>query len=120
MDIHRKFSFEAAHMIPALQPGHPCGRLHGHTYYVEIWLRAELPDGKPWFFDWGDLDLAIELILKDVDHRYLNEVPGLEVPSCENLAKYIWDVLEGSCRVPHLYKIKIEEGARSGLEYYGD
>lgn len=119
MDIYREFTFEAAHMIPQLPEWHCCGRLHGHTYRVDIWLRGEIPAGRPWFKDWGEIDEPIAKILELVDHRYLNEVGGLEVPSCENLAVWMWKALVAFGGGGHLHKIKIYEGAKSGLEYYG-
>lgn len=118
MDIFREFTFEAAHQIPKLPEWHKCGRLHGHSYKVEVWLRAPVPSGRPWFYDWGELVPVFEEIMERLDHRFLNEIPGLEVPSCENLAVYIWGMLRFA-RVPHLYKLKIYEGFGPGLEYFG-
>lgn len=118
MDIFRNFTMEVAHAIPGLCPEHPCGRMHGHTYQIEIWLRGDIPPGQPWFYDWGDLDEPIARIVGMVDHRALNDVPGMGVPSCENLAVFIWRALV-AFGVQHLFKIRINEGARSGLEYYG-
>lgn len=119
MDIYREFTFEAAHQIPQLPEWHACGRMHGHTYRVEVWLRAAMPEGKPWFFDWNALDDPIAKILGLVDHRLLNDVAGLSIPSCENVAIWMWKALVAFGAGQHLYKIKIYEGMRSGLEYYG-
>lgn len=89
--IGKTYSFEAAHRLPLVPEHHKCHRLHGHNYRVEIEIRGEIAkkDGFCANVDFFDLDDAMAGILAQVDHRYLNEVPGLENPTAEHIAAWI-------------------------------
>lgn len=88
-EITKEFDFDAAHRLPNVPKDHKCGRLHGHTYRVVLGLEGELVPEMGWFIDYADIAKAWEPIHKALDHRYLNEVPGLEVPTTEVLAAWV-------------------------------
>ena len=89
MTITRSFQFEAAHRLPNVPPEHKCARLHGHSFRVQITVAGTLDDKLGWLVDFADLARAWEPLHAALDHRYLNEVPGLENPTSELLAMWI-------------------------------
>ncbi|MFD1547353.1 6-carboxytetrahydropterin synthase QueD [Nonomuraea guangzhouensis] len=117
MEIFREFTFEAAHRLPNVPPGHKCARLHGHSYRIEVHVRGEVDPGTGWLMDFAEIKAAFKPILDQLDHYYLNEVPGLENPTSEVLAKWIWDRLIVS--LP-LSAILVRETCTSGCVYRGE
>jgi len=114
--IHREFTFEAAHRLPRVPEKHKCARLHGHSFRVEVHVRGEVgPDG--WVRDFADLKAAFEPLHAQLDHRYLNEVPGLENPTSELLARWIWERLRPA--LPDLARVVVRETCTSGCAYEG-
>lgn len=93
MRISKEFTFEAAHRLPNVAPGHKCGRLHGHSFRVEIHVEGPLGPTSGWVIDFGDIKAAFKPLLDRLDHYYLNEIEGLENPTSEILAVWIWDRL---------------------------
>jgi 6-pyruvoyltetrahydropterin/6-carboxytetrahydropterin synthase len=118
MEIFREFTFEAAHLLPNVEPGHKCGRLHGHSYRVEIHVVGELDPTLGWVVDFAELVEAFAPLHDQLDHRYLNEVDGLENPTSEVLARWIWQRLEA--RLPGLDAVIIRETCTSGCAYRGE
>jgi 6-pyruvoyltetrahydropterin/6-carboxytetrahydropterin synthase len=116
MEIFREFTFEAAHRLPRVPEGHKCARLHGHSYRVEIRVEGPVSEGAGWVMDFGDIKTAWAPLADQLDHRYLNEVDGLENPTSENLAAWIWDRLHGS--LP-LSCVTVRETCTSGCTYRG-
>ncbi|NGY60381.1 6-carboxytetrahydropterin synthase QueD [Lentzea sp. NEAU-D13] len=117
MEIFREFTFEAAHRLPNVPEGHKCARLHGHSYRVEVHVSGDVDTRAGWVMDFGDLKKAFVPIDAELDHHYLNDVPGLENPTSENLARWIWDRLIDE--LP-LSKIVVRETCTSGCVYRGD
>ncbi|MGW4126973.1 6-carboxytetrahydropterin synthase QueD [Amycolatopsis japonica] len=117
MEIFREFNFEAAHRLPHVPEGHKCARLHGHSYRVEVHVQGEVGSVTGWVMDFGDLRAAFKPLHEQLDHRYLNEVPGLENPTSEVLAKWIWDRLAG--QLP-LSVVQVRETCTSGCIYRGE
>lgn len=117
MEIFREFTFEAAHRLPNVPEGHKCARLHGHSYRVEVHVSGDVDTRTGWVMDFGDLKKAFVPIDAELDHHYLNDVPGLENPTSENLARWIWDRLIDE--LP-LSKIVVRETCTSGCVYRGD
>ncbi|MEG3632163.1 6-carboxytetrahydropterin synthase QueD [Micromonospora palythoicola] len=117
MEIFREFTFEAAHRLPHVPDGHKCARLHGHSYRVELHVRGEVGASSGWVMDFGDIKAAFRPILEQLDHYYLNEVPGLENPTSEVLAQWIWARLVD--QLP-LSAIVVRETCTSGAVYRGD
>ncbi|HTH97233.1 MAG TPA: 6-carboxytetrahydropterin synthase QueD [Stellaceae bacterium] len=105
VEITREFGFEAAHCLPDLPQGHPYTRLHGHSFRVEVTL-AGTPDPRMgWILDFAELDRLIEALRERLDHRTLNEVAGLEQPTLENIANWIFDRIEA--QIPGLDRVTV-------------
>ncbi|MBQ1066956.1 MULTISPECIES: 6-carboxytetrahydropterin synthase QueD [Micromonospora] len=117
MEIFREFTFEAAHRLPRVPEGHKCARLHGHSYRVEVHVRGEVGASTGWVMDFGDIKAAFRPLLDQLDHYYLNEVPGLDNPTSEVLAQWIWARLVD--QLP-LSAIMVRETCTSGAVYRGD
>jgi 6-pyruvoyltetrahydropterin/6-carboxytetrahydropterin synthase len=117
VEIYKDITFEAAHLLPNLPEDHKCRRLHGHSYIVRIFLDGPVDEETGWVVDFADIREAFQPIRDQLDHYYLNEVPGLENPTSENLARWIWDRLYR--RLPRLTKIQIMETCTSGCIYRG-
>ena len=92
-EISKEFTFEAAHRLPNVPEGHKCARVHGHSYRVQITLRGPVDSRLGWIVDFGDLSAAWQPIHAQLDHRLLNEVPGLENPTSELLAAWLFERL---------------------------
>ena len=115
--IFKEFTFEAAHRLPFVPEGHKCARLHGHSYNVEIHVSGEVDPTTGWIMDFGDIKAAFKPVHAQLDHYYLNELDGLENPTSENLARWIWERLEG--RLSGLSQIVVRETCTSGCVYVG-
>jgi 6-pyruvoyltetrahydropterin/6-carboxytetrahydropterin synthase len=96
--IGRTYRFESAHHLPHLPDGHKCKNLHGHNYRVEI-VKQGTPDARGFVQDFADLDAEIAPLIKTVDHRLLNDVPGLENPTAEVIAAWFFNRIAGCERV---------------------
>jgi 6-pyruvoyltetrahydropterin/6-carboxytetrahydropterin synthase len=118
MEIFKVFHIEAAHRLPNLPASHKCSRLHGHSFRVEIHISGEPGDQSGWVMDFADLKTAFAPVFDALDHRYLNEVSGLENPTSEMLARWIWQRLQPA--LPTLCKILIAETCTSGCIYRGE
>jgi 6-pyruvoyltetrahydropterin/6-carboxytetrahydropterin synthase len=116
-EIFREFTFEAAHRLPNVAEDHKCGRLHGHSYRVQIHVAGPVGNETAWVQDFGDLKAAFKPLEENLDHHYLNEVPGLENPTSEVLAKWIWDNLVD--HLPMLSAVTVMETCTSGCVYRG-
>ncbi len=118
MRIYRDFHFEAAHYLPSAPPGHPNARVHGHSFRARIIVEGE-PDpetGIVMHFD--DLTSAIAATQDALDHRMLNDVEGLELPTLERIAMWIWERLDNT--VPGLTQIEIHrDSCHEGCIYSG-
>ena len=88
--IGRTYRFESAHHLPHLPDGHKCKNLHGHNYRVEI-VRQGVPDARGFVQDFAEVDAEIAPLIKMVDHRLLNDVPGLENPTAEVIAAWFFE-----------------------------
>lgn len=113
-----EFRFEAAHRLPKVPPGHKCQRLHGHSFKVELSIEGPVNPDTGWFIDFGDLFDAWKPLHDKLDHNYLNEVEGLENPTSEVLAKWIWDHLKPS--MPYLRRVTLFETCDARCEYEGN
>ena len=90
LEIWKEFTFEAAHRLPRVPAGHKCSRLHGHSYRVEVRVRGAADPELGWVVDFAELKRAWAPLDEVLDHHYLNDVPGLENPTSEVLARWIW------------------------------
>jgi 6-pyruvoyltetrahydropterin/6-carboxytetrahydropterin synthase len=117
MEIFREFTFEAAHRLPNLPVDHKCSRLHGHSFRVTVHVEGPLLAHEGWVMDFADLKRAFQPIYDRLDHHYLNDIDGLENPTSEVLAQWIWDQL--SPTLPGLTQIMVRETCTSGCVYRG-
>ncbi|HLT63097.1 MAG TPA: 6-carboxytetrahydropterin synthase QueD [Pseudohongiella sp.] len=117
MEIFKEFSFEAAHRLPNVPEGHKCARLHGHSFQVRLVVSGPVGKDTGWVMDFGDIKKAFKPVWEQLDHHYLNEIAGLENPTSENIAAWIWEKLKPA--LPELARIEIRETCTSGCIYSG-
>jgi 6-pyruvoyltetrahydropterin/6-carboxytetrahydropterin synthase len=117
MEIYKDFTFEAAHRLPNVPEGHKCARLHGHSFMVRIVVAGEIGKESGWVMDFSDIKAAFKPIEDQLDHYYLNDIEGLENPTSEVLAQWIWARLK--VVLPLLNRIEIKETCTSGCIYVG-
>ena len=117
MQLFRIFQIEAAHRLPNVPEDHKCARLHGHSFRIEVHLSGEVDPASGWIMDFAELKAAFRPVHEQLDHNYLNEIPGLENPTSENLAKWIWDRLAPD--LPLLSRIVVQETCHCGCSYEG-
>ena len=118
MEIFKEFTIEAAHWLPNVPAGHKCGRMHGHSFRIAVHLSGTVDPESGWVLDFGDIKSVFQPIEDRIDHRCLNEVEGLENPTSENLARWIWTRLRPA--LPLLSMIVVRETCTSGCVYRGD
>lgn len=118
MDIYKEFTFEAAHHLPNVPDGHKCKRLHGHSFRVEVHVAGPLHPELGWVMDFADLKAAVKPVIARLDHYYLNDIPGLENPTSEVVARWLWQQLKPV--LPELSQIVVKETCTSGCVYRGD
>jgi 6-pyruvoyltetrahydropterin/6-carboxytetrahydropterin synthase len=116
-EIWRTFTFDAAHYLPKVPSGHKCAGMHGHTYTVEIRLRDVVDPVTGWVCDFGDIKDAFRPLELQLDHKVLNDVPGLGNPTSELLTQWLWERLEGV--LPGLNSVSVSETPTSGAVYRG-
>ena len=118
MEIFKKFTIEAAHRLPNLPEQHKCRRLHGHSFGIEIHVAGPLTAKEGWIMDFADLTRAFQPLYDQLDHHYLNDIPGLENPTSEILAHWIWTRLKPA--LPLLSKVVVRETCTAGCIYTGE
>lgn len=118
MELRKTFQFEAAHRLPLLPKSHKCNRLHGHSFRVEIVVVGELDPRLGWVTDYADISKVFKPIWEKLDHFYLNEVPGLENPTSENIAIWIWQKLKP--KLPLLTEVVVAETCTAHCTYRGE
>ncbi|MEN9461444.1 MAG: 6-carboxytetrahydropterin synthase QueD [Pseudomonadota bacterium] len=117
MEIYKQFGIEAAHRLPNVPEGHKCANLHGHSFQVILYAAGAVDEHTGWVMDFADIKAAFQPLYAQLDHHYLNDIPGLENPTSENLARWIWTHLKPS--LPSLSKIVVQETCTSGCVYTG-
>lgn len=117
MEILKQFTVEAAHRLPNVPAGHKCAHLHGHSFGVEIRVRGNVGAETGWVLDFAEIKSAFQPLYDTLDHHYLNEIEGLENPTSENLAIWIWSRLATS--LPSLSAVIVKETCTSGCIYRG-
>lgn len=118
MEIYKEFGFESAHRLPGVPAGHKCARLHGHSFRASVHVEGPVGEDTGWVCDYADIKAACEPIRKELDHRLLNEIDGLENPTSEVLARWIFGRLRDS--LPGLSMVEVRENCTSGCRYRGD
>lgn len=118
MIIEKEFTFDSAHFLPFVPLTHKCKRLHGHTYHLTVTLKGNVDDELGWVADFGDLKAAVAPLVEELDHRLLNSIQGLENPTAEVIAAYIFKRLKKD--LPLLYSVKVKETPSSSAICYGE
>ena len=118
VELTNEFGFESAHHLPQTPEGHKCRRMHGHSFRVEVRVGGEVDAKAGWLMDYGVIKAAVEPLREALDHRVLNDIAGLENPTSENLAKWLWDRLKG--KLPGLACVTVRETCTSRCEYRGE
>lgn len=118
MRIYKEFQIEAAHLLPNLPDDHKCRRLHGHSFRISVHVEEKLDIKLGWVMDYADISRIFQPVFDKLDHRYLNEIEGLENPTSENLARWVWQELKPE--LPSLVAVHVNETCTSGCIYEGE
>jgi 6-pyruvoyltetrahydropterin/6-carboxytetrahydropterin synthase len=117
ISVFKEFTFEAAHRLPNVAPDHKCARLHGHSFRVTVHVEGEAGPESGWVIDFADIERAFAPLHQQLDHHYLNEVAGLDNPTSERVAVWIWERLAPA--LTGLSKVVVRETCTAGAEYSG-
>lgn len=117
MELRKTFQFEAAHLLPLLPKSHKCRRLHGHSFKVDIVVAGECDPKLGWLMDYAEITRAFKPVWKKLDHHYLNEIQGLENPTSECVAVWIWKRLKR--KLPLLTEVVVAETCNAQCVYRG-
>ena len=115
--IGRTYRFESAHHLPLVPEGHKCKNMHGHTYRLRVLLEGDPDPQFGWVMDFAELKAIMQPVLDKIDHKLMNELPGLENPTCEHIAIWLWNQLKPS--LPKLTRIELHETPTTGAIYEG-
>jgi 6-pyruvoyltetrahydropterin/6-carboxytetrahydropterin synthase len=118
VEIFKTFTVEAAHHLPNVPENHKCRRLHGHSFRIDIRVAGPVQEPSGWIMDFADITRAFQPIYDQLDHHYLNEIDGLENPTSEHLARWIWQRLKVA--LPLLSEVSVRETCTAGCVYRGD
>lgn len=118
VELEKDFTLECAHRLPRVPVGHKCARLHGHSFRVTVRVAGEVDERVGWLVDYAELSRAFAPLHEELDHRCLNDVPGLENPTSEALARWIFDRLRPA--LPPLDAVVVAETCTSRCTYRGE
>ncbi|HUO43329.1 MAG TPA: 6-carboxytetrahydropterin synthase [Burkholderiales bacterium] len=117
-EIYQEFGFEAAHHFPNMPPGHKYHGVHGHSFRVRVTIAGEPRQPYDFVADLGELERSCLALREQLDHKYLNEIPSLQQPSLENIARWVWNALAPS--FPGLAKVTVSrDSCGHGCIYSG-
>ena len=117
MIIFKQFTFDSAHSLPNVPEGHKCKGVHGHTYHLKLFVEGELQKDLEWVMDFTDIKDAVQPIIKQIDHKFMNDLPGLENPTCENIARWLWNKIKPN--LAQMTRIELNETPSTGVIYEG-
>ncbi len=117
MILYKHFTFDSAHFLPNLPNGHSCKELHGHTYHLTVFVEGDVLKEEGWVLDFKDFKKVIGPVINSIDHKLLNNIDGLQNPTSELLAIWIWDKIKP--QLPQLKRIELKETPSSGVIYEG-
>ncbi|MDW9709530.1 6-carboxytetrahydropterin synthase QueD [Sinorhizobium meliloti] len=118
MKITQAFTFEAAHRLPNVPSTHKCHRMHGHSYRVELQLKGSVDPKTGFVIDFFDVEKVFGPVLESLDHHTLNDIDGLENPTAENIAVWIWQKVKPLRH--ELHSVKVFETPSCWAEYEGE
>ncbi|MDZ7676783.1 MAG: 6-carboxytetrahydropterin synthase QueD [Acidimicrobiales bacterium] len=117
MELAKEFGFESAHSLPNVPEGHKCARVHGHSFRVVIHVEGPVGEESGWVMDFADLEEAVQPTVDALDHRHLNDIAGLENPTSEHIATWIWRrIVDG---LPGLSAVEVRETCTNACIYRG-
>ncbi|HWA80209.1 MAG TPA: 6-carboxytetrahydropterin synthase QueD [Acetobacteraceae bacterium] len=117
MKLYHSFTFEAAHRLPKTPPTHRCHRMHGHSYRVVLGLEGRVDPESGFVADFFEIEENFSPLLAELDHHCLNEIEGLENPTAENIAVWIWQRAKPA--LPQLTVVTVYETPDCWAEYDG-
>lgn len=117
MEIYKIFNFEAAHSLPNVPDGHQCKGVHGHSYEAKLIIEGPIDPQMGWIVDFADIKKIVKPIIDRLDHCFINDIQGLENPTCENIARWIWNQVKPELQ--ELSRIELKETPTSGVIYSG-
>lgn len=115
--IFLEYSIDCAHFLPNVPVGHKCGKMHGHRYDIRVEIAGKPGSETGWIMDYADVKAAYDPVVMELDHQCLNEIPGLENPTCENIAMYLVGAQGRLLRVDggaRLESVEVRETGRAG------
>lgn len=119
VELTRDYGFEAAHRLPMVPPGHPCHRMHGHSFRIAVTVTGDVDERMGWLVDFDEITKVVEpVIQRELDHRTLNDVSGLENATSEMLAMWLWKRLRPA--LPYLSAITVHETCTARCTYRGE
>ena len=118
MEIFKEFTFEAAHRLPNVPPQHKCARLHGHSFLAALHVRGMVDEHSGWIIDFSEIKEAFQPLYDRLDHNFLNDIEGLENPTSENIARWIWTRVKP--QLPGLTQVLVKETCTAGCVYRGE
>jgi 6-pyruvoyltetrahydropterin/6-carboxytetrahydropterin synthase len=113
----KTFSFEAAHFLPTFPEGHKCRRLHGHSFRFDVVVQGPLDPARGYLIDYGEIKQHVDPIVRRLDHYCLNEIEGLNNPTSEMIAVWLWRQIKPV--LPILDEIIVYETCTSACHYRG-
>ncbi len=116
-ELIKTFRFDAAHALPNVPADHKCRRVHGHSYRIDVHVTGPVDPEAGWVMDFGDIKLAAEPLLDELDHHMLSDIPGLENSTSEQIARFFWERLRPV--LPLLSAITVWESESSRCVYRG-
>ena len=117
LTLAKTFHFEAAHWLPTFPEGHKCRRLHGHSFRFDVNVTGDVDPAKGYLIDYGDIKRIVGPIVTQLDHYLLNEIPGLDNPTSEMIAVWLFDRIRPE--LPLLSSITVYETCTSRCDYAG-
>ena len=118
VELIREYRFEAAHRLPHVPMGHKCQRLHGHSFKFEVTVKGPVDPRTGWLVDFSEIDDLVQPLVARLDHYYLNEIEGLENPTSEMLARWLFDRVKPT--LPQLSAVMVHETCDARCVYRGE
>ena len=118
MEIYKEFSFDSAHFLPNVPDGHKCKNMHGHTYRLRVVIEGKPDPVLGWLMDFKELKDIVSVVIDQMDHKLINDIPGLENPTAENMTLWIWQQIRPL--LPRLSRIELYETPTTGVIYRGE
>jgi len=116
--LAKTFVLQCAHSLPKVPEDHKCHRIHGHNFKVEVVLEGRVDPVTGFLRDYADIQEAWKPIHADLDHRYLNDIEGLENPTSENICEYLWGRL--ALHLPELCEVSVWENEWVRCSFRGE